>query len=176
MAPPAGRAWEHHPTALPCSASVGGLSVPSPPRCGRGADGSGRAPQLAGEERWNRAAAPAQFIGALLGAEGGPLPGPARQAGTASNLRPWEECGPRRGRGSFSAPRARGARSPRSHRWPRRAARTASPSRWRRRPGRAAGAASGRPDAGKGASPAASSAVGDASVRAWARSPPSPPR
>ena len=30
------------------------------------------------------------------------------------------------------APHARGARSPRSRRWPRRAAQTASPSRWRR--------------------------------------------
>ena len=39
MAPPAGRAWEHHPTALPCSTSVGGLSVPSPPRCGPGRPG-----------------------------------------------------------------------------------------------------------------------------------------
>lgn len=73
----------------------------------RGADRGGRAPQLVGEERWNRAAAPAQFIGASLGAEGGPLPGPARQGGTASNPSPGKSAGRSEG-GALSQPRALG--------------------------------------------------------------------
>ena len=73
----------------------------------RGADRGGQTPQLVGEERWNRAAAPAQFIGASLGAEGGPLPGPARQGGTASNPSPGKSAGRSEG-GALSQPRALG--------------------------------------------------------------------
>lgn len=165
MAPPAGQAWEHHPTALPCSSSVGGS------RCGpRRPD-----PTVGRRREVEPGRSTSSVYWGLARSRGRTPSGTSSPGGHCLQSQPWEECGPQRGRGSFPAPCARGARSPRSCQWPRRAARTASPSRWRRHLGHAAGAASGRPDARKGASPAASSAVGDASVRAWARFPPSPP-